>query len=205
VIILSVVPVALFGAGNSNYPNRQQNDPEPNTYNANNTEAKLFFTGGAHFLDMSEMNSAISATSFPALPQEYATLGFTYQTITSRFINETDFEWLLKRTAMNDIYHSSYWAFYFTSNAGYLIIQSKHVDLFPMFGLGYGRQNISLVEYTSSAFANYLNSTPINLRLESSSFCSTSDSGSISRSATEKPRPSVSCWAFAADISTRRP
>ncbi len=170
-IVIIVISVLTF-SGLYAQQNQQQ---LPNRSNNNNqagseSSGKLFLSGGAGFLNMDAFNAALSGSNFPALAGEYPTLGFTYQFINGRVCNEADFTWILKRSTIDGIFHSSYWGFYTTYNVGYFLVNSRHFDLFPLIGLGYGKQNVSLVEYSGPSFTDFLVATPDNIRLDSKSF-----------------------------------
>lgn len=167
-VILSAVPCLLAARSSANYPG-SQNYPSPQKVKSIDT-SKLYISGGVQFLDMTELNAAISAAGLPALPYDYPTIGFSYQLAQNRVCTEFECQWLIKLSADEAPYQSSYWGFYTAYHVGYLVVNTSHFNLFPDFGIGYGKQNAALVEYSSQTLSGFIAGSPLNLRLESSSF-----------------------------------
>lgn len=151
----TVILFFIFGLiiGNSLYGQSTQTE----------ISAKLFFTGGYHFLDMSELNSDLSTHNYPTVNNQLISLGADYQIYDDTIVRDIELMWFLRSKASANNYNSSVGGYMYLFNLGYLVVNTGKIHLYPLIGLGLGGMSLVITEEGTPTFDDMLAGSPQNL------------------------------------------
>jgi hypothetical protein len=125
---------------------------------------KLFLGFGGTLFDAQNLNSGLKSSGLPEVHNEYFQFGGAYSFIQNRVITELEYYQTLNRSQSLSDFSSSLSLLNTFINFGYVLLDTKVVQLYPVAGLGYGRIGLSIIEEGEYSFYNFL-STPNNVRV----------------------------------------
>lgn len=132
--------------------------------------AKLFVSGGYHFLDMTDLNSSLSSHFYPEVPHNYFSIGVDYQIYDNQLIRDMEFLWFIKGKGTSGNYESGINGFMYLFNMGYMALNLDSIHLYPLVGIGIGNISMTVTETSSPTFDSMLSGTPQNLRMSKTGF-----------------------------------